>query len=69
MPRPPPDGFPVVLGQFPPEVPLPDRPPLPVDLAPLEEPFDAPPELPRVPPWLPPVPLLIATSIAHLGCY
>lgn len=67
LPRPPPDGFPVVLGQLPPEEPLPDRPPLPADLAPLDEPFDAPPELPRAPPWLPPVPLLIAALIEIWG--
>ncbi len=63
LPRPPPDGFPVVLGQLPPEEPLPDRAPLPDDLAPLDEPFDAPPELPRAPPWLLPVPLLIVASV------
>lgn len=40
MPRPPPDGFPVVLGQLPPVEPLLNRPP-PVDLAPPDEPFDA----------------------------
>lgn len=69
LPRPPPDGFPVVLGQLPPEEPLPDRPPLPPDLAPLDEPFDEPPELPRAPLWLPPVPLLIVASVEHRECY
>ncbi|SAK72191.1 hypothetical protein AWB75_03846 [Caballeronia catudaia] len=68
LPRRPPDGFPVVLGQLPPEEPPPDRPPLPADLAPPDEPFDAPPELPRGPPWLPPVPLLITASIENVGC-
>lgn len=65
LPRLPPDEFPVVLGQLPPEEPLPDRPSLPVDLAPLDEPFDAPPALPRVPPWLPLAPLLIAASVEN----
>lgn len=69
LPRPPPEGLPVVLGQLPPEEPLLDRPPLPADLDPLDEPFDAPPELPRAPLWLPPVPLLIDASLEHLGCY
>lgn len=62
LPLPPPDGFPVVLGQLPPEEPFAGRPLLPPDFAPLEEPFDVPPELPRVPLWLPPAALFIAAS-------
>jgi hypothetical protein len=69
LPRPPPDGLPVVLGQFPPEEPLPERLLLPVDLAPPDEPFDAPPTLPRPAPWPPPVPLLIASSIENVGSH
>lgn len=62
LPRPPPDGFPMALGQLPPGKPLVERSPPLFDLAPLDEPFDVLPEFPLVPLRLPAVPLLIAVS-------
>jgi hypothetical protein len=57
LPLPPPDGWPVVLGQFPP-------PPLPPPLLP---PLPPPPPLPFPPPCEPP--LLIVLSFSCFVCF